>query len=644
MSVRLTRRAFAVASALTVAATTLPAGGAAPAGAAAQDSAVVMDAPDPTLVRGSIGPAVRRGARGSSSSSEPAYTAAATTPSPTGGFTTGTTSTTRIDIGSSPADSTVAASATHVCATARAAFACYNKAGQLVRLGGTLPARPITGEAFFESGGIDVGPGWDGSTTNTTKDARVVYDVARGRFVIVIQSREESARLLIAVSRSANPSDGWYMYASTVADSDANNHDYQKIGTNQTYLLVSERGDDCGTTSCAGGMAYRNYMFTMSDLAVGTVPSRWLWKNTSAGGILAPCHQQTTTTNTFWVTSTGATTGDFWALQNDSSVKRVPFTVQSTKAPLSSASQKSMVLDFSNIGRTPQNAVCRSNTLTYVSGVGKVWANQSSTWNAVQLVQLNTTYAKASTPSITVTRDRVFGRSSAGDSSSSIYHYGWPAVATTPSGDVVVGSVRSNSSIFGELRASVWAAGDSDISSSISTQTGYGALNQYHMAGASTDPSPAGGVYLSQQYGTGTTPAWRIRVTKMLGSRRADLIAESVTGPSTTGRGVQQTYNVRVRNQGDAAASASTGQLRLSTNKVVSTNDRLVKTFSIPALRAGQATTLSMTASLRLAVEPGTYYLGAMLDTDGAVVEHSNANNANPALSGTRGNHVMEVT
>ena len=51
------------------------------------------------------------------------------TPNPTYSFDTGGGVADQIRIGGSPADANVAASSTHICGTARAAFACYTKGG-----------------------------------------------------------------------------------------------------------------------------------------------------------------------------------------------------------------------------------------------------------------------------------------------------------------------------------------------------------------------------------------------------------------------------------------------------------------------------------------------------------------------------------
>jgi hypothetical protein len=143
------------------------------------------------------------------------------TPNPTYNFDAGTGAE-QISIGGSPADANVAASSTHICVTARGAFACYTKGGTLVSPGSGFDARPYTAKEFFEKSGIStiIAVTHD---ANTAKDARVVFDQNRKRFFLVFQSREVISRLLIAVSKSEDPRDGWWTFADTVGT--PNTHD-----------------------------------------------------------------------------------------------------------------------------------------------------------------------------------------------------------------------------------------------------------------------------------------------------------------------------------------------------------------------------------------------------------------------------------
>jgi hypothetical protein len=556
---------------------------------------------------------------------------------PTYFFDTGTGAS-RIDVGGNPADANVAASRTHVCVTARAAFACYTKGGQLVSPGPGLAARPYTAKQFFESfPGIGTIVSVNGDT-NFAKDGRVVFDQAvLQRFFLVFQSREATARLLIAVSRSEDPRDGWWAYADTVGAPDQLAHDYQRIGVNATHLLVSNNMISTWMNGSFTGT--RHLLYPAADLAAGRPLTRTEWSHPSAHNAV-PCTHDTRTTDAFWVHRDDDTHMSVWGLRNGVVTGR-QVTVESSTPAVDGVQLGGTPIVYTNIGRAPQNAQYRRGKIVLVSNDGHTWSDQSSPNNAVRLVQLDVSrFYSATSPSVAVERDRIFGRASTGDRRGAIFDYGWPAVAANELGDVVVGSVRSNSTIFPNLRGSVWFAGQPDIAPSVSIATSTSPLSQWHMAGASADPSTSG-VYLAQQFGT-TSPPWRIRVVKMLGEVLPDLIATKVTAPTTIVAGTSGSVRVTILNQGDASMPASLGELRLSTDNVITTGDTLLATFLVPALALNQVfePDVPFTAP---SGGPLSAYVGVILDSTSVAMEYSEANNANPFLAGNHGNQPISI-
>lgn len=567
---------------------------------------------------------------------------APSTPAPVFAFSSGISAATRIDKGGSPADSNIAASRTHLCTTTRGAFACYSKAGALVSAGAGLEARGYEAAEFFERSGIPIATAFDGSTTNKTKDGRVVYDRTRSRFFMVFQSRETRARHLIAVSLTDNPSDGWRTYADDIATADADNHDYQLVGVNARHLLVTSDPVCTGQTSIcssAGRKTSINYMYDATKLANGTGISRGQWSHVDAIRA-APAVHNTSSTDAFWADSDGLSAGSVWAVR-DGVVYRRSHSLQAVQTPSVSAAMNGIVT-WDNIGVGPQNAEFRGGRLVWAATVAKTWSGQSSSRHAVRLVRLDLSQYFASTPRVTVLIDRVFGLSSPDDPAGSVYDYGWPAVAQNSTGDIVVGSVRANSSIHPELRASTYLAGQTDLSPSRLLQAGTAHLGQFHMAGAASDPTTTG-VYLSQQYGYGS-PAWRVRFAKVLGRVLPDLTAASTSGPSSATRGSTIAVNVTVLNQGDGPAAASLAALYLSPDSTVSTSDRRVGSFDVPALARGASTTIVANVTLPPDAPTGSQYIGAVLDMSGAVVEHSETNNRNPRLTRTKGNLLISLS
>lgn len=564
------------------------------------------------------------------------------TPAPTYSFSTGTTSSTNIGIGGSPADSTVGVSRTHVCATARAAFACYTKAGQLVSLGSGFSAQPYTAAAFFKASGITVAAAIDGSTSNTVKDGRIVFDPAKQRFFMVFQSREPTGRHLIAVSKSGNPSDGWWTYADTVATADANSHDYQLVGVTSQWFLVSRDPVCTSTTYCptTGRKTTINYLYNSAKLANGTGISRGQWSHVDAIRP-APAVHATATTDAFWADSDGLNGGSVWAVRSGT-VYRRSYPLQLVKDPPVATQKGGSALDYALIGAGPFNADYRAGKLAWGAAVGKVWSGSSATRNAIRLVRVNLANYFASSPSVTVEIDRVFGKSSDGDAAGAVFDYGFPAVGSNSSGDLVVGSVRSNSTIYPELRASTYLAGQPDISSTRLLKGSTSPLSEFDMAGVSPDQTTSG-VYLSQQYGA-TSPSFRILIAKMLGKTMPDVAQSGVTAPSSAARGSTISVTISATNLGDATMPATTNQLRLSTDSSISTADTLLGSFSLPSIAPGSTSSATFSVTIPAGAASGTHYVGASLDSGSAASENSESNNANPLLAAPRGNRAINLT
>jgi len=424
-------------------------------------------------------------------------------PNPTTSWDTGTGKHS-IAIGGNPADANIAASSSHVCVTARAAFACYTKMGTLVSPGPGFAAAPITAKKFFEESGISTITSFT-NDSNFTKDGRVVFEPFLKRFFLVVQSRESPARLLIACSKTEDPSDGWHTYADVVGNAAALVQDYQFLGINGKYLLV---------TNGMGGK-WRHFMYSTAEMAEGKPYTRGEWADTAAERA-CPCVHNSFTTDAYWVHRDDDTTGSVWGVR-DGNVTTVQFSVQSSSGPIKAPEPGGLQVDFQNIGRAMQNAQYRDGKIVCVSNDGASWDGVSGTSNAVRLLKLDVSKFYDASPSVTVEIDRIFGKASADDPAGQVFDYGWPAVAANANGDIVVGSVRCNPTTFPELRASVWYHGKPDIESSVLLAAGTGPLTEYHMAGACTDPS-SNGIYLAQQW-NGSNPTkqvWRIRVVKML--------------------------------------------------------------------------------------------------------------------------------
>jgi subtilisin family serine protease/subtilase family serine protease len=107
-----------------------------------------------------------------------------------------------------------------------------------------------------------------------------------------------------------------------------------------------------------------------------------------------------------------------------------------------------------------------------------------------------------------------------------------------------------------------------------------------------------------------------------------DLVATSLTGPSSAAAGSSITLTDTVKNQGGGAAGGSTTRFYLSTNAALDASDILLTSGrAVPELAAGATSTGSVAVTIPASVTAGTYYLFAKADGDSAVGETQEANN-----------------
>jgi large repetitive protein len=107
-----------------------------------------------------------------------------------------------------------------------------------------------------------------------------------------------------------------------------------------------------------------------------------------------------------------------------------------------------------------------------------------------------------------------------------------------------------------------------------------------------------------------------------------DLTVTAVTGPTAITRGTTKyTFTSTVKNQGTAAAAASTVGFYLSTDTVIATTDVLVGSVSVGALAVGASQTVTLSVAVPTTVAATSYYVGALADSKSVVVESNETNN-----------------
>jgi len=105
-----------------------------------------------------------------------------------------------------------------------------------------------------------------------------------------------------------------------------------------------------------------------------------------------------------------------------------------------------------------------------------------------------------------------------------------------------------------------------------------------------------------------------------------DLVAISVTGPSSAGPGQQITVTFTIKNQGPVDAHDFNAGVYLSSDDVITTDDNQLRTVPICGLLTGATLIVPVTVTVP-SVTNGTYYLGLIADIDDNVQESDETNN-----------------
>jgi alpha-tubulin suppressor-like RCC1 family protein/subtilase family serine protease len=110
-----------------------------------------------------------------------------------------------------------------------------------------------------------------------------------------------------------------------------------------------------------------------------------------------------------------------------------------------------------------------------------------------------------------------------------------------------------------------------------------------------------------------------------MGIGQPDLVVEDL-GATATFAGDTTTVSESTRNAGFAPAAASSTRFYLSTDAALSDDDPVLGSRAIDALDAGAASAGSSTFTIAFSVAPGSYFVIACADQDGAVAEGDESN------------------
>lgn len=107
-----------------------------------------------------------------------------------------------------------------------------------------------------------------------------------------------------------------------------------------------------------------------------------------------------------------------------------------------------------------------------------------------------------------------------------------------------------------------------------------------------------------------------------------DLVVDSVSCPASATGGQFVSCTIGFRNAGSQPMPASSYELRLSTNTIISTADALVATCTVGSIAAGATVTDSCSGRLPSNVTNSTRYLGVRGDSGAAAAEANEGNNS----------------
>jgi len=107
----------------------------------------------------------------------------------------------------------------------------------------------------------------------------------------------------------------------------------------------------------------------------------------------------------------------------------------------------------------------------------------------------------------------------------------------------------------------------------------------------------------------------------------ADLVIDSLSGPTEAAPGDTITVTTKVRNAGDVDAGPFRLSIFLSGDQVVSSDDINLGYGDVPNLTMGKSREGVASVTIPLKVPPGTYYLVAMADSMGKISEKDKKNN-----------------
>jgi PASTA domain-containing protein len=434
-----------------------------------------------------------------------------------------------------PPDPQISVSRTHVVVTTNDVVAFYDKTGRLLQA--IAPTAflltPLSAPTGDLPAGIDI-----------VYDLRTIFDSYRNRFWVGalaensahISDAQRLTKFVVAVSKTENPFDGWYLYWwDAVANDGLANDPIFRPGDGGDYCSLGVDTKAFLETNGVKNVITDEYRYWF----VNAVPADSLAAGVAANGsrhfdltnpdgtpagLIQPAVHHGPNPRTYLASRfLDASNRQIlvWSITNlfqpDELVTRAevtlrPFGPTHNFAPQAGSSQR---IQMDNLGSDVLKAVFRSDRLYLVTHDGVDWFSDGRVLSSVRLIRLNlTNYPNIPLNEASGLIDRTFGANNVfTDQPTDHVHYGWPALEVNKFGDMVVVFARSGSTIFPEARLSTRFASEADIRPSrllkpgevpfgldYPETTGINQLRWGDTAGASVDPADDTAIWVTQAY------------------------------------------------------------------------------------------------------------------------------------------------
>lgn len=431
--------------------------------------------------------------------------------------------------GDASADTGIAVSTTHVVVTTRTTVGFFDRQGN--RLRPPFQINELFGAGFMSALGVD-----------RIFDSRSIYDPFRKRFWVATLANngkpqtdpQAVAVVLMAVSRTENPMDGWYLHFWWSGWSVSDGHDYLALGISSKCFIQTN-------TAVGSDGWYHNIAFGNADaMAAGLNGEGWRLSgltNPATGNL--PDHVQPVShhgqTDFLYLAGRDGNSIVAWQVLNplrpNQAISTTAYPVQAFAGP-PHAPQPDGALPvwFGQLGNWVLKAVWRANRLYVVTADARNWFGDGEAMTSIRVIRINLSPGPVSGNRVQI--DRVFGCNNAfDDAATQRVYYGFPAIEVGKSGNMVIVYSRTGTTLSPEARISGWLASGADILPSRALKRGerpykvswaesWGVYPWADLAGATVDPVDDEHVWVATCYANSTADNnWAVWVGRVgLGS------------------------------------------------------------------------------------------------------------------------------